>query len=52
LRNFLEKLEVLGFVMAGVPAMLFAVLANLNHKDGVSVASVAVSIIHFCLKGV
>lgn len=44
--NLLEKFEVLGLVMAGVPAMLFAVLTELDNKDNVVAASVGVSIIH------
>lgn len=44
--KLLEKFEVLGLIMAGVPAMLFAVLTELDNKDNVVAASVAVSIIH------
>ena len=48
--NLLEKFEVLGLVMAGVPAMLFAVLTELDNKDNVVAASVGVSIIHMSKK--
>ena len=41
--NLLEKFEVLGLVMAGVPAMLFAVLTELDNKDNV----IAITIHHF-----
>jgi hypothetical protein len=44
--NFLEKLKVLGLVMAGVPAVLFAVLTKLDNKNDIVVAAVVVSIIH------
>jgi hypothetical protein len=47
--NLLEKFQIFGFVMAGVPAMLFAVLTELDNKDNIVAASVAVSIIHLNL---
>ena len=44
--NFLEIFQVFSLIMAGVPAMLFAVLTKLDNKDYIVAASVAVSIIH------
>ena len=41
--NLLEKLEVLGLVMAGVPAVFFAVLTELDNEDNV----IAITIHHF-----
>ena len=48
--NLFEKFEVLGLVMAGVPAMLFAVLTELDNKHNVVAAGVGVSIIHLSKK--
>jgi len=40
--NLLEELDVLSLVMAGVPSVLFAVLASLNYKDNIVLIAVSV----------